>query len=74
VQACSRADPRSSEVDGAEAAFSVWARIQAGEPLTVAVCREVITELDSTARANEVFYLVRPWQADITRTRRLGGR
>jgi hypothetical protein len=56
------------------AAFAVWARIQAGQPLTLALCREVITELDSTARANEVFYLVRQWRSEVSRTRRLGGR
>lgn len=55
-------------------AFTVWARIQGGEALTMALCRQVFTELDSTARADRVHYLVRGWQADTARTRRLGRR
>jgi hypothetical protein len=57
------------------AGFTVWARIQAGgEPLTMALCREVVAESGSTARANAVYFLVRGWESGITRTRRLGGR
>ena len=48
--------------------------MQAGEPLTLGLCREVITELGSTANADRVYYLVRRWQADTTRTRRLSRR
>jgi hypothetical protein len=56
------------------AAFDVWARMQDGQPLTMALCHRVIAELGSTARANEVYYLVRQWRTEITRTRRLSRR
>jgi hypothetical protein len=56
------------------AAFDVWARIQDGQPLTMTLCPRVVAELGSTARVNEVYFLVRQWRSEITRTRRLGGR
>jgi hypothetical protein len=56
------------------AGFAVWARIQAGESLTMQLCRQVIAELGSTARPERVHYLVRQWQADTARTRRLSRR
>jgi hypothetical protein len=57
------------------AGFTVWARMQAGQPLTMALCREVTTELGcSTAAAERVYYQVRQWRSGISQTRRLGGR
>ena len=41
------------------AAFSVWARIQDGHPLTMSLCHQVIAELGSTARAHRVYRQVR---------------
>ncbi len=57
-----------------QAAFSVWERIQRGEPLAMSLCHQVIAELGSTANANRVYLLVRQWQVDTDRTRRLGWR
>lgn len=57
-----------------EAAFTVWTRMQGGEQLSVDLCRQVITESGSTARADQVYYLVRQWCSEITQTRRLGRR
>jgi hypothetical protein len=54
------------------AGFTVWTRVQGGELFTIALCRQVIAESDSAANPNRVYFLVRQWQADTTRTRRLG--
>jgi hypothetical protein len=52
------------------AGFAVWRRIQAGEPLTLQLCRQVIGESGcSTARAHRVYRQVQQWQADTDRTR-----
>jgi hypothetical protein len=56
------------------AAFDVWERIQAGHPLTMSLCHQVIAELGSTARAHRVYHQVRQWQTDTDRTRRLSRR
>jgi hypothetical protein len=56
------------------AGFAVWARTQAGEPLTMDLCRQVISDSDSTANAGRVYRLVRQWQAQIDDTRRLSRR
>jgi hypothetical protein len=56
------------------AGFAVWARIQGGEPLTLALCREVVAELGSTARPNAVYFQCRQWDSGITQTRQLGRR
>ena len=56
------------------AAFAVWARMQAGQPLTMTLCHRVIGELGSTARADRVYYVVRQWQSEVSRTRRLSRR
>jgi hypothetical protein len=45
--------------------------MQDGEALTLGLCREVIAELGSTARAHRVYHQVQQWQADTDRTRRL---
>jgi hypothetical protein len=34
----------------------------------------VVAETDSTARANEVYFLCRQWRSGISHTRRLGQR
>jgi hypothetical protein len=47
---------------------------QSEETLTMALCRQVITESDSTAKAHEVYFQVRQWQSGIARTRWLGRR
>jgi hypothetical protein len=40
----------------------------------MALCREVATELGKPAYAGKIHYLVRQWQADTDRTRRLSRR
>jgi hypothetical protein len=56
------------------AAFDVWARMQAGQPLTMALCREVTTELGKPAYADKVYWLVQQWCSGIAQTRRLSRR
>jgi hypothetical protein len=52
----------------------VLARIQGGEPLTLGLCRQVISDSDSTANAGRVYRLVQQWRAQIDDTRRLSRR
>ncbi|MGO9154795.1 hypothetical protein [Mycobacterium sp.] len=56
------------------ASFEVWARVQAGEPLTLALCEQVIAERGSTVSAHSVHYQVREWCTEIKQTHRLGQR
>ena len=63
---------RQDKID--TAGFEVWARVRAGQPLTMALCHQVIAESGSTANAQNVYFQVRQWQAETTRTRRLGRR
>jgi hypothetical protein len=54
--------------------FVVIERVEAGEPLTLGLCREVVAELGSTARPNSVYFQCRQWQAGISQNRRLSRR
>ena len=56
------------------AGFTVWTRVQGGEPFTMALCREVATGLGRPAYASSVYRLVQQWQAQINDTRRLSRR
>jgi hypothetical protein len=54
--------------------FVVWERVAGGEPLTLALCREVVTELGSAARPNAVYFQCRQWHSGVSYTRRLSRR
>ena len=54
--------------------FVVFERVQAGEPLTIELCRRVVAELGSCARPNAVYFQCRQWDSGITQTRQLGRR
>jgi hypothetical protein len=40
----------------------------------VALCRQVVAELGSTARPNSVYFQCRQWHSGVSYTRRLGRR
>jgi hypothetical protein len=57
------------------AAIAVFNRVQAtGEPVTIALCRDLVSETGSTADPARVMAVVNQWNAEITSNRRRGGR
>jgi hypothetical protein len=63
---------RQDRID--QAALDVWTRVQGGEPFTMALCREVATELGRPAYANSVYRQVQQWREGVDHTRRLSRR
>lgn len=57
------------------AAIAVFERAQkTGEQVTIALCRDVVSEIGSAAKPERVLPVVLQWQREIASTRHRGGR